>query len=453
MDVAAEPPGVAVRIETLAERFEARVERVVHFNGAKGASDPLGMHFELALAPRRDVLRRWSREGGGGLWSRGGAGGRQQEKGRSENKEAKHIGGCCSEGWERPQTISRLLAAFFQRKRTRTCVAPAAIGQIGPGWNMRGTLSVVVGITIVVPGSVAGQDGSPYDPCVERGDSIRGSPRRTDDAASPCPRSRRELYELYGHAALFGLFSAGLIQAELDLEGDPNDGVNFAIATGTIAASIGVAYLVDEQASPLPEGVPATISTGMELGLFEGLFGWPAFGGALLDEESAGISWLTTLLGAGVGGIVGARARPTVDDNAWIRSGGLWGTALFAMIARATSLDDEEDRARMWFTGLNVGVLSAVFITTVARPTRLQSLYMDLGGIAGLLSSGVLVAGSDDDEQIATALGIGTLSGLILGIVVAPSDDDADDPAPAPAVRTGVAPVTGGAVAQWTVGF
>ena len=283
------------------------------------------------------------------------------------------------------------------------------------------------------------------DACWDPADFLPGAaPEDPELEAHRCSRDTVEIVELYVWGILFGLGTAGWVDDRLGLE-DPAIQLGSAMVLGG-AAALGI-YQLDSGPTGLAPGVPTTIASGILLGLFEGVLGWSAFGNEPFTGDGVGtFYWGSTAIGAGLGLVVGLWRRPSVGDNALVRSGAMWGTFFAQMLKLTGVADDRVDTFRLLFTGYNAGIVAAAIATAVARPTRLQVFYMDLGGLAGMLAGSLLVGPAEaEDPTVGAVLGLTTAAGMALSVLLT-MPDPPSPLAPDAAVEPLAMPVRGGAV-------
>lgn len=173
-------------------------------------------------------------------------------------------------------------------------------------------------------------------------------------------------------------------------------------------------------------GVPTAMSTGAFIGLANGLLVW----GALEDRPDApGVLSLVSLASLGglvAGGIVGATARPSIAENRLTLSLGLWGGLAAWMSALAFDAHGNRTAYAIGLAGLNVGTLAGVIGGALGDPSMeavgLLSGGAFIGALTGLGIAWLVHEVRERDglphgrEITAAGVGIGTGSGLLLGI-------------------------------------
>jgi hypothetical protein len=273
-------------------------------------------------------------------------------------------------------------------------------------------------------------------------------------------RTTDEIAVLYTNAVFYGLGTG----AWLAVQTEPSDaagGILPALAFG--GGSAGLVALLDSGRG-LRYGVPQSITTGLYLGLEEGLV-WTLYNQASAswrDEWSgktvATVIWGSATLGAVVGGVLGQTYGTTPGRASYVGSTSLWtstllGLAMSAVIDHSPSESDDHILLSMAL-GLNAGALVGVFTARDVSPSVARVRYLDLGAIAGgIVSAGLFVAGANgvrDDQWRAfsavTGLGIG--GGLIVSWMLTrnmPQDRNEPSKSVLASVVPSLAPTRGGA--------
>ncbi|MEZ4474156.1 MAG: hypothetical protein R3F60_25885 [bacterium] len=174
-------------------------------------------------------------------------------------------------------------------------------------------------------------------------------------------------------------------------------------------------------------GQPRTLSTGLRIGLMEGV-AWLAWYQAQArsdDELSApvGVPGLGLRDGGGAGrGLVGAKLRTTPGRAAFTEAAALWSGGVVGLTAAALAGDDEHaDDAFMLSTAvaLNVGAATAAWLAGEFNPSAERALFLNLGGLGGGLAvGGLYLVLADEDAERAPGLGL-TAAGIAGGLTTA----------------------------------
>jgi len=236
-------------------------------------------------------------------------------------------------------------------------------------------------------------------------------------------RSADELGILYTGAVLYGLGTG----VAIDVWTEPSSAggaILPALALGGAAA--GLVYFLD-QPQPLRYGVPQSITSGMWVGLEEGLAWtlWNQARASRADEWSgrtvATALWGTATAGAAVGGALGTVYGTTPGRASFMGSAALWAGLVSGLIgATAVERSDTADDDFMLASaiGLNAGAVAGVLIGKDVSPSIARVRFLDLGGLAGGILAGGLyfaVADKNPDQRAATGvLAAGITGGLLL---------------------------------------
>ncbi len=215
-------------------------------------------------------------------------------------------------------------------------------------------------------------------------------------------RSLDELVWMYTSTVSYGL-TVGLLADGVVNEGRGID-THVAIPIGAVSfgALAGVAIAVIDTHSAFRYGVPQSITSGMYIGLEQGLFWalWDAArdNGAQYLRTTATV-WGFTTAGALTGGIVGGLAKTTPGQASWVGTFALWSGVILGSSALAVTATDDTGQARLQgernlglvggiaqLGGIGVGALSAAWI----QPSVSRSRYIDLGSLSGASMGGLL---------------------------------------------------------------
>ena len=251
-----------------------------------------------------------------------------------------------------------------------------------------------------------------------------GRPRDFNRALGRCRRVTGEMVELYISAGLFGMSSAALVAG--------SDDANLVLSLMVLGplAMVGATFALDS-ATPLPGGLPGSIATGFAIGALEYTFvASLARSDDAFSDSSLGVEmWLSSLAGAVGFGLLATQLQPTRAEVALVRSGAIWGGFLGLMGALAADLEEARPAFGLTLGAMNAGLLLAMLVSRTVPLSRNQVLLLDLCGLSGALlglavGSGVSGAGgarsisSADAQLIPVAVGVGTLAGLVLGMLL-----------------------------------
>jgi hypothetical protein len=263
--------------------------------------------------------------------------------------------------------------------------------------------------------------------CVEPRDDPWGAARRpTGDGVTRCQRGLTELIELYYWAGIFGLSAGAFFSVALGW--DDEGGGPLLLGTLGLAGGILGTYALDQREAGLVPGVPASISTGLLVGLLEGVLFTATFLDPGGDATGPAIALGSALAGGGIAAALALHTEPTVGDALLVRTGAFWGLALGFMLGFAAT-DLEEDEALPWILGgFNIGLAATVLIAREEDPSPIRVLWLNLGGLVGFFAGAVMVAATGDPELGPghfALWGIGTIGGLGLTWVFTADDDQA----------------------------
>lgn len=268
----------------------------------------------------------------------------------------------------------------------------------------------------------------------------------------PVDETRRrgsEMVELYIFGSAFGVFTGleVLVAADIDEEDTQLLGV-VPMLTGLGGAL--TVYALDS-GEGMRRGQPTAISTGIQLGLAEGLLLSGSFHRDLTTRQAFALTWGTTLGGALLGAGAAFALEPAIAHSRFVLSGGMWGASIMTLIAVGANPEDTQDGFRMVLGGFNAGVLLAA---ALAGPidmdgNRLMLLNIGFFGGAGVGATiPLIVLGARDDDRvppgtIATSVGIGAAAGLALVFILTQDrgEDATDSEAPAPSAGLEIAPL------------
>jgi hypothetical protein len=167
---------------------------------------------------------------------------------------------------------------------------------------------------------------------------------------------------------------------------------------------------------------------------------WGAWNALLINNgfpetgEQAGVAIAMQLGGLAAGVGLWPAWQPTQGDVALTNTFLLWGTVLTVWGHLAA---DEEPSLRNVIIAGDVSLLAGALISRSVEMSRGRTLLIDVGGILGMLTGGLLAASTEEERMAGVMLLAGTSAGLGLGLA---GTMDWDKPPPvkvAPAVIPG----------------
>lgn len=274
-------------------------------------------------------------------------------------------------------------------------------------------------------------------------------------------RTTDEIAVLYSTAVAYGL-GGGVWLGTLT---DPETAAGGILpALGLAAGAAGTVYAIDNMGDrPLGYGVAQSISSGVYLGLGEGLL-WTLWNQASVDSqdewESEAVSSVLfggATLGAIVGGTLGSVYGTTPGRAAFVTSAASWTATLGGLVAATATPDSREsyrdDNALLTAAvGLNVGAALGMGFATSVSPSVARVRFIDLGGASGaIVAGGLYIAAADADISFTgfsavTSLGIAAGLGTAYWLTsdMAP-DSRPDERGTLASLGVDVAPTPGGA--------
>jgi hypothetical protein len=212
----------------------------------------------------------------------------------------------------------------------------------------------------------------------------------------------------------------------------------------------------------IPSGVPPTIASSIRFGFANGVLAF-----ALYDLEDGASSrdpnvefslvWGGAMIGTLAGFGLGFGLTPTVREERFVESAGLWGGALGTYVALMaegfSSANDPRIGVALMMGGLNLGLFAGGVVAALgAMPSTARTLWTDLGFIGG---SGVgaiiplLIYSYMNEPLEGPALGVGMaiggVGGWLLTFFLTESLDREEAPAEEPRVSLSLAPLERGA--------
>ncbi|MCB9597180.1 MAG: hypothetical protein H6719_30935 [Sandaracinaceae bacterium] len=269
----------------------------------------------------------------------------------------------------------------------------------------------------------------------------------------PTERGTGEAVELYITGGMLGALTGGYIPFVASEQTAGSVTYTLSVIGGAGLFVVGVISL--DLTGALRTGIPPTISSSIRFGFANGMLAWglAAADGNVDPGTAFTLVWGGSVIGALTGVGVGFGLTPSVDEERFVESAGIWGGAIGTSVAMITGYEDPMAGLALSLVGLDAGLLAGI-ITTAAggQMSARRSLFLDLGFLAGY-GVGVLLPTayytlSRNDPELA-AFGVGSLVGSIGGWVLlylltdgmdAPAQDDD------PQIHVGISPIDGGGV-------
>lgn len=290
----------------------------------------------------------------------------------------------------------------------------------------------------------------------------RAPPAAARPPATPVDvRTTDEIAVLYSTAVAYGL-GGGVWLGTLT---EPESAAGAILpALGMAAGAAGTVYAIDNLGEgPLGYGVAQSISSGLYLGLSEGLL-WTLWNQASVESQDeweaeavSSVLFGGATAGAIVGGTLGSVYGTTPGRAAFVTSAASWTAALGGLVA-ATATPDSREHARddnallTAAIGLNVGAALGMGFATRVSPSVARVRFIDLGGASGAILAGGLYLAAADDELSFTAFSAVTALGIGAGLGTAywltsdmTPDRRPDEGGTLASLGVDVAPTVGGA--------
>lgn len=266
-------------------------------------------------------------------------------------------------------------------------------------------------LEVPAPGTPPG-----FPVCLEPRDDPPGARTRPADGMQRCRAGTPERVELYAWAGLFGLGTFAWLAEIIGAASDGSGGLLLGLVG--LAAGIVGTYALDRIDGGMVPGVPAMISTALLLGFFEGAAVQGAFFPEVADGPSgAAAPVIGAFSTATLVGLLSFEHEPTVGDALLVRTGMIWGTMLGLMLGFAATDLDEELAGDYVLVGFNLGTLASALIAASTDISPARALWLNVGGVVGILA-GVLAVGISGDAELraghAAVMGVTTLGGLVI---------------------------------------
>ena len=239
----------------------------------------------------------------------------------------------------------------------------------------------------------------------------------TEPRDSPARPDALDVVWFLGASTLAGLYANVTLQS-----GGRGGGVGALVGLGLgLTLHLTTDFLTDSAA--------AAITGGTTWGLVEGVLLANAAGieGDAGGDRERHVGLVGLLAGTATGATVGLLARPSRGDVALVHSGMLWGLVV-GMSATWTAIGLQEDEAdyAIAIASTNAGLVAALLATPYVEMTRARTLYIDLGGVLGLLAAAAVNAAADLRERAYFGtVTAGTLGGLVAATLL--TDEDGGD--------------------------
>ncbi|MBT8492055.1 MAG: hypothetical protein KJO07_03260 [Deltaproteobacteria bacterium] len=260
-------------------------------------------------------------------------------------------------------------------------------------------------------------------------------------------RTSGELASLYISAVVYGLGSGGVVGVYTEPD---SAGAGILPSLALAGVSVGGVYILDRQ-TKLGYGVPQSISTGLSIGLLEGL-SWTFwhFSSVNSEDEWSGETIATLIWGAAtaggiIGGVLGHQLGTSPGRAAFLESAARW-TGLTAGLALSAIPGDDDQKDDAGFLagalGLTVGAVGGYFIARTESPSVARARFIDLGGISGGLVAGGLYLSVANDDTDYTPFALTTAAGITTGLALSyylTRNMDPDAPG-APAASSSLSP-------------
>jgi hypothetical protein len=275
----------------------------------------------------------------------------------------------------------------------------------------------------------------------------------------PNQRGVGEAIEFYimagGLGALTGAYIVDMASA------GTAEGITYLLTTIGGAGVFAVGALVLDLTGSIRTGIEPTISSSTRFGFAHGLLAWGLYEQSTVFPDrgtSFSLVWGGTVIGALAGLGVGFGLTPSVREERFVESAGIWGGAIATYIAMLAGYEDTVGFG-MTMGGLDVGLLIGIAMASAGVvPSTARTLWLDLAFLAGS-GFGALVtllgyAYSDSAGWEVWPFGLGPLIGsvgawtltfLLTGHLDA---EESNAEQTAPQVQVGLMPVEGGAAAS-----
>ncbi|MEC7526246.1 MAG: hypothetical protein VYE22_40570 [Myxococcota bacterium] len=272
-------------------------------------------------------------------------------------------------------------------------------------------------------------------------------------ARDPSLAGGGEWAELYITSSAFGAVTgAWLTHVASDGTASSSTYVVASVAGGGLMA-VGVLGL--HLSNALRTGVPPTISSSIRFGFANGalVVGLAALQGGIDDVGAFSLIWGGGAVGLATGLAVGLGLEPSVAEERFVESLGIWLGGLSTFAAMMTDYADPTAGLALSLVGLDAGILLGLGLVAAGQTLpRRRTMFLDLGFVAGGgAGAGLVLLGYYVDQfrggADVWAFGIGAAAGAIAGwtLLWFLTEGMTDDPTPEPPpVRLGLGPIEGG---------
>ena len=281
-----------------------------------------------------------------------------------------------------------------------------------------------------------------------RGEIVR-PPRDPDQAGGG------EWAELYITSALFGAVTGSWLTTVAS-DGTPSP-TTYTLTTVAGGGLMAVGVLGLHLSNALRTGVPPTISSSIRFGFLHGglVVGLVGTEAGIDGEAAFTLIWGGGALGLATGLAVGLGLEPSVRQERFVESLGIWLGGLGTYAAMMSDYAEPTVGLALSLVGLDAGILLGLALVAAGRelPQR-RTMFLDLGFVAGGGFGALAVLAGYYADQFrggadVWAFGIGAAVGSIAGwtllwFLTEGMTDEPEAEAPPP-VRLTAAPIEGGA--------
>ncbi len=251
-------------------------------------------------------------------------------------------------------------------------------------------------------------------------------------------RTTDELTLLYASSFLYGVGTGTWFLLQVQ----PDSAITATLPFAALTAAPVIAIATIDGYSKLPRGVPHSISSGLYLGLAEGIWlsGFQRAHAERIKKESdpaselrwspettATVLWASATTGAVLGGALGSSLVTTPGRVSFTASTALWSGAIVGLATGGLHPDDERRSERAFLAGgvgLNAGIAAGLLLAGEVAPSVARVRLVDLLGVAGAVTTTGLYLSLASGADARTAEGlasVGALAGLGTGWLVTAS--------------------------------